>query len=154
MKMNEALLERIEKRMLWVNELAAGTVCGDLQLRLDGYDPVREEFIILGKTAPYMRNVIDTLHGGSVAVLADQAMGCIANCLFTDDNHAPTSQLSLNFHRPMTAGEDVLAKVRIVNTSRRQIHLSCEIYQQKAPDKLCASATAIFFRNGKEEPHA
>lgn len=146
MEMNEALLQRIESRMCWVNELAAGTVCGDLQLRLDGYDPVHQQFRILGRTQAYMRNVIDTLHGGCAAILADQAMGCIANCLFTDDNHAPTGQMSLNFHRPMMAGEEVLVLVRIVNISRRQIHLSSEIYQRKAPDKLCVSASAVFFR--------
>lgn len=146
MEMNDSLIRRIESRMQWVNELAAGTVCGDLQLALQCYDEERREFVITGKTEDYMRNVIQTLHGGSVAILADQAMGCVANCLFTDDNHAPTSQLTVNFHRPMTAGEHVIVRVCIVNTSRRQIHLSSEIFETKAPDKLCASASAIFFR--------
>ena len=146
MEMTQALIQRIESRMQWVNELAKGTVCGDLQLSLQNYDDQKQEFIIIGKTEAYMRNVIQTLHGGSVAILADQAMGCVANCLFTDDNHAPTSQLTVNFHRPMTAGEDVQVRVRIVNTSRRQIHLSCEIYEMKALDKLCASSSAVFFR--------
>ena len=147
MEMTQELIQRVHNRMQWVNELAAGTVCGDLQLKLMDYDARQGIFTIEGKTEPYMRNVIHTLHGGSVAILADQAMGCIANCLFTDDNHAPTSQLTVNFHRPMTAGEGVLVQVRIVNTSRRQIHLQCQIFEAKAPDKLCASATAVFFRN-------
>ena len=150
MEMTQELIQRVHNRMQWVNELAAGTVCGDLQLKLMDYDARQGIFTIEGKTEPYMRNVIHTFHGGCTALVADQAMGSVANSMFSEDGHAPTSQLCLNFHRPMTAGEDLLVWVRIVNYSRRQIHLSAEIYRKAAPDKLCVSATSVFFRTGKE----
>lgn len=143
-------LQHLAKRVAWVNEAAAGAVCGDLRMELLEGNTDRGEYLFLCHTTQGMRNVIGTLHGGSAAVVADQAMGSVANSMFAEDGHAPTSQLSLNFHRPMTPGEDLLVRVRIVNASRRQIHLGAEIYASKAPDKLCVSASAVFFRTGKE----
>lgn len=143
-------MEYLAKRVAWVNEAAAGAVCGDLRMEVLEGDADRGEYLFLCRTTETMRNVIHTLHGGSAAIVADQAMGSVANSMFTEDGHAPTSQLTLNFHRPMTAGEDLLVRVKIVNASRRQIHLLSEIYARKAPDKLCVSASAVFFRTGKE----
>ncbi len=143
-------LEYLAKRVEWVNEAAAGTVCGDLKMRVLDANAGRGEYLFACRTTGVMRNVIHTLHGGSAAIVADQAMGSVANSMFSEDGHAPTSQLSLNFHRPMKAGEELLVRVRIVNYSRRQIHLNAEIYRKEAPDKLCVSASSVFFRTGKE----
>lgn len=138
--------ERMKSRLQWINSTAADTVGGALHMELVRCDPEKGEYMLLSHTTEWMRNVIGTLHGGSAAVMVDQAMGCVANCLFEDRTHAPTSQLQLHFHRPMMAGEDFLVAVRVVNVSRRMIHTSAEVFAKKAPDKLCVSATAVFFR--------
>ncbi len=143
-------MEHIRRRVAWVNEAAAGAVCGDLRMEVLSGDENRGEYLFLCHTTPVMRNVIHTLHGGSVALVADQAMGSVANSMFQEDGHAPTSQLSVNFHRPMSAGDDLNVRVQIINASKRLIHLSCEICRTEAPDKLCATAQSIFFRTGKE----
>lgn len=143
-------LEHLRKRVAWVNEAARGAVCGDLGMELQHGDPDTGVYVFACRTTQQMRNVIHTLHGGCAAVVADQAMGSVANSMFAEDGHAPTSQLCLNFHRPIAPGEDLLVKVTVVNTSRRQIHLSCEICRQSAPEKLCVSASSVFFRTGKE----
>ena len=143
-------LQHLRERVAWVNEAAAGAVCGDLRMALLEGDTDRGAYLFRCRTTEAMRNVIGTFHGGCAAVVADQAMGSVANSMFAEDGHAPTSQLCLNFHRPMTAGEDLLVRVRVVNASRRQIHLSAEIFRSSAPEKLCVSATAVFFRTGKE----
>lgn len=143
-------MEHLVKRVAWVNKAAAGAVCGDLCMEVLEGDPERGEYLFRCRTTEAMRNVIHTLHGGSAAIVADQAMGSVANSMFAEDGHAPTSQLTLNFHRPLFAGEDLLVRVVVVNASRRQIHLRSEIYARKAPDKLCVSACAVFFRTGKE----
>lgn len=143
-------MEHLAKRVAWVNEAAAGAVCGDLRMELLEGDTEKGEYLFLCHTTEAMRNVIHTLHGGSAAIVVDQAMGSVANSMFAEDGHAPTSQLTLNFHRPMFAGEDLLVRVKVVNASRRQIHLGSEVYAGKAPEKLCVSASAVFFRTGKE----
>ncbi len=142
--------EHIRQRAEWVNTAAAGTVCGDLGTTLLEGSESTGTYLFLCHTNDSMRNVIGTFHGGSAAIVADQCMGMVANSMFQEDGHAPTSQLCVNFHRPLTAGEDLLVSVQIVNASRRQIHLRCELFRKSAPDKLCVSATAVFFRTGKE----
>ena len=148
MENNYPALQHIRRRAQWVNEAAAGAVCGDLGMELLEGSQERGEYLFRCRTTEAMRNVIHTLHGGCAALIADQAMGTVANSMFQEDGHAPTSQLCLNFHRPLTAGEELLVRVRIVNVSRRQIHLSAEIFRSAAPDKLCVSASSIFFRTG------
>jgi uncharacterized protein (TIGR00369 family) len=143
-------LDHVRNRVSWVNEAAAGAVCGDLRMEVLGGDESRGEYLFLCHTTPAMRNVIHTLHGGSAAIVVDQAMGSVANSMFLEDGHAPTSQLSLNFHRPMTAGDNLIVRVQIVNASKRLIHLTAEVCRQNAPDKLCVTASSIFFRTGKE----
>lgn len=143
-------LEHLARRVAWVNEAAAGAICGDLRMELLDGDEERGEYRFLCHTTESMRNVIHTLHGGSAAIVVDQAMGSVANSMFREDGHAPTSQLSLNFHRPMTAGDDLLVRVKVVNASKRLIHLTSEVSRLEAPDKLCVTASAIFFRTGKE----
>lgn len=148
MENNNPSFSHIQNRVNWVNTAAAGTVCGDLGLQLLEAWPERGEYLFLSHTNERMRNVIHTFHGGCAALVADQAMGIVANSTFSEDGHAPTSQLCVNFHRPMIAGEDLRVFVRIVNISRRQIHMSAEIYRVSEPEKLCASASSVFFRTG------
>lgn len=144
-------MEQLKKRVAWVNEAAAGTVCGELKMQVLSGDTASGEYLFLCRTTEPMRNVIHTLHGGSAAIVADQAMGSVANSMFCEDGHAPTSQLTLNFHRPLFAGDELLVKVIILNASRSLIHLTSEIYAKIAPQKLCVSASAVFFRTGKEK---
>lgn len=142
--------ERIENRLEWIHEVGGDTIGGAFRLQLQSGDNGKLEYIFLARTEDWMRNVIGTLHGGSCAALADQAMGCVANCLFADETHAPTSQLQLNFHRPLFAGEEMLVTVRTINISRSMLHMAAEIYAAKDPEKLCVSSSAIFFR-GKQK---
>lgn len=138
--------ERMVSRLQWINRTAGDTVGGALNMELIDCNTEKGEYLFHSHTVDWMRNVIGTLHGGSAAVMVDQAMGCVANCLFEDRTHSPTSQLQLYFHRPMLAGEDFLVAVRVVNVSRKLIHTSAEVFAKNAPEKLCVSATAVFFR--------
>ena len=147
----KTVAERIRNRMGWIQDSAKDTVGGALELELLRWQEETGEYVFRSATTDWMRNVIGTLHGGSCAIMVDQAMGCVANCLYEDEAHAPTSQLQLNFHRPMLAGEYFLIKVRLVSVSRSMIHLSAEVYAEIAPDKICASASSIFFRGNKKD---
>lgn len=141
--------ERIRNRLVWIHEVGGDTIGGAFRLQLIESDETIGTFTFVARTDPWMRNVIGTLHGGSCAALADQAMGCVANCLFANEPHAPTSQLQLNFHRPLMAGEQLMVMVRIVNVSRSMIHLSAVITRKIAPEKPCVSSSSVFFRTSK-----
>lgn len=143
--------ERIANRLEWIHAVGGDTIGGAFRLQLTNSDEAAGCYTFLAKTEAWMRNVIGTFHGGSAAALCDQAMGCVANCLFTDETHAPTSQLQLNFHRPLFAGDDMLVTVQVTNISRSMIHLSAQVVAAKTPGKLCVSATGVFFRGKKQK---
>ena len=149
--LGNSVAERICNRIEWIQNSAADTVGGALKLQLIHWQEETGEYVFRAATTDWMRNVIGTLHGGSCSIMVDQAMGCVANCLYEEETHAPTAQLQLNFHRPMLAGETFLIKVRLVSISRSMVHLSAEVYAEKAPEKLCASASSIFFRGNKKD---
>lgn len=143
--------ERISNRLDWIHAVGGDTIGGAFHLQLLDSNEAAGSYTFLAKTEDWMRNVIGTFHGGSAAALCDQAMGCVANCLFSDETQAPTSQLQLNFHRPLFAGDDMTVTVQVTNVSRSMIHLSARTAAAKAPDKLCVSATAMFFRGQKQK---
>lgn len=146
----ETISERIVNRMEWIQRAGDGTIGGAFRLQLQSGNDEAKEYTFLARTEDWMRNVIGTLHGGSCAALADQAMGCVANCLLENETHAPTSQLQINFHRPLFAGDSMLVIVRVVNISRSMLHMAAEIYAVKDPERLCVSSSAIFFRGKKQ----
>ena len=143
--------ERIRDRLNWIHDTAGDTIGGAFRLELIDCDDQALCYTFHATTLPWMRNVIGTLHGGSCAALADQAMGCVANCLFADEPHAPTTQLQLNFHRPLYAGDKICVSVRAVNASHSMLHMAAELYNIEALNKLCVSSSAIFFRNRNKE---
>lgn len=143
--------ERIRSRLDWINSTAGDTVGGALKMELLQADDQHYAYLLRAQTTDWMRNVIGSLHGGSCAVMVDQAMGCVANCIVTDGVHAPTSQLQLNFHRPMISGERFLVQVQVTNVSRSMIHLTAAVFAEKEPDKLCVSSSSVFFRGRKKE---
>ena len=147
----ETISERIVNRMEWIQRAGDGTIGGAFRLQLQSGNDEAKEYTFLARTEDWMRNVIGTLHGGSCAALADQAMGCVANCLLENEAHAPTSQLQINFHRPLFAGDSMLVIVRVVNISRSMLHMAAEIYAVKDPERLCVSSSAIFFRGNKNK---
>lgn len=143
--------ERIENRLDWIHAVGGDTIGGAFRLQLTDSDETAGRYTFLARTEDWMRNVIGTLHGGSCAALCDQAMGCVANCLFTDETHAPTSQLQLNFHRPLHAGDDITVTVQVMNVSRSLIHLTAQAAVAQTPEKLYVSASAVFFRGKKTQ---
>jgi len=147
----DTVSQRIENRLEWIHRVGGDSIGGAFRLALRHHDDQTHTYTFLARTENWMRNVIGTLHGGSCAALADQAMGSVANCLFEDETHAPTSQLQLNFHRPLFAGSDLVVTVRVVNISRSMLHLTAEIYDARNADKLCVSSSAIFFRGNKNQ---
>jgi acyl-coenzyme A thioesterase PaaI-like protein len=78
----KAVAERIRNRMGWIQDNAKDTVGGALQLQLLHWQQETGEYVFRSATTDWMRNVIGTLHGGSCAIMVDQAMGCVANCLY------------------------------------------------------------------------
>lgn len=97
------------------------------------------------QTFPWMCNYAGTLHGGMCATVVDQAMGFVSNARKGGNALVPTVQLNVNYHRPLIPGEQVLLRVRVVSETKTLLTLSCEAANASCPEKLCLSATGLYF---------
>ena len=138
----------IEQLQYWLNRLheVAPDSAGDiLGLEVLDYNEQTKEFLMRGRTQSWMRNAHGTLHGGMCATMADQAMGSVACCYKRGEGILPAIELSVNYHRPLIPGENVLLKVRMMSATRTLIHVCAELYRESQPEKLCSTAYATYF---------
>ena len=144
-QIKEALRERIRE----LHRIAPGSIGDQMQYEvLDGEEGV---YKMRCRTFDWMRNGPGTLHGGMCATIVDQAMGFVAYCAKPGAGIAPTVQLQVEYHRPICPGETVLVDVRLVSATRSLMHLSANVYRENEPDKLCLSATSVFFYKPEEK---
>ena len=136
---------KIRARLAAIHELAPGSIGAQMNYSLIGCDQEKQEYTLLCHTFDWMRNIPGTLHGGMCATVVDQAMGFIAYCLKSDDGTAPTVQMSVDYHRPLIPGEDVIVRVRVVAVTRSLMRLSAEAFQASSPARVCLTSTATYF---------
>ncbi|MBP3478208.1 MAG: PaaI family thioesterase [Oscillospiraceae bacterium] len=138
-------------RLTQLHTAAPGSIGDVLQLELVDFDADAGVYDLRCKTMDWMRNIAGTLHGGMCATLVDQAMGCVAYCAKPGEGAAPTIEMSVSYHRPLIPGEDVLIRVQLVSVSRSLMHLRSAAYLISQPDKLCISASGVYFYKSAEE---
>ena len=143
--MEISLEEKVRARVAALKTLAPGSIGTQMDYQVLGYQEESKEFTMLCHTFDWMRNGFGALHGGMCATVVDQAMGFVAHCCKMDDGTAPTVQLSVDYHRPLVPGEDVLVKVKIISVSRNLMRFTAEAYRAAEPDKLCLTGSSIFF---------
>jgi uncharacterized protein (TIGR00369 family) len=139
------MLEELMKWLSRLHEVAPGSVGDRLELEALEYDDTKKEFVLRCPTKSWMRNAHGTLHGGVCATIADQAMGSVACCYKRGEGILPAIELSLNYHRPLMTGENVLIRVRPMSVTRTLIHVQSELYLESQPEKLCTSARGTYF---------
>lgn len=145
------LEQELKLRLGQLHSAVPGSIGDMLQLELTAADPAAGIYDLRCKTMDWMRNIAGTLHGGMCATLVDQAMGCVAYCAKPGEGAAPTVEMNVSYHRPLIPGEDVLIRVQLVSVTRNLMHLRSEAYCAAQPDKLCISATGVYFYKSAEE---
>lgn len=135
----------LRRRIAQLSELAPNSIGDILHFALLECDPEAGDYLLSCRTEDWMRNAAGTLHGGLCATILDQAMGFIPYCLRTETGITPTVQLSVNYHRPLIPGQEVLVKVHVVSVTKSLITLSAEAWQKENPQKLCLSGTGLYF---------
>lgn len=141
----------LQARIALVSREAPGSIGDLMDYRVLGWDREKQEATMTCKTLPWMRNFAGTLHGGLCATVVDQAMGFVSNALRGGHAVVPTVQLSVNYHRPLTPGKQVLVKVRVESATRRFLTLTAQASQSDAPEKLCLSATGLYYTTSQEQ---
>ena len=143
--MEISLEEKVRARIAELSVIAPDSIGAQMCYEVLHFDPVQKEITMRCRTFGWMRNGFGSLHGGMCATVVDQAMGFVAHCCKMDDGTAPTVQLSVDYHRPLVPGEDVLVKVKVISVSRNLMRFTSEAYQASNPDKLCMTGSSIFF---------
>ena len=128
-----------------VHRKAPGTIGDLLEFRVLSEDREKGEYTLQCRTKEWMRNVIGTLHGGMGATIIDQAMGFVAYSYMTGPGTAPTIQMQLNYHRPLTPGEDVIVRVRVISVTRTLVTMTTEAMLASDPETICVTASATFY---------
>ena len=141
--------EEMEQRLAyWIQQLheRAPESIGDLlRFRVGPCNPEAGEYSFLASTQGWMKNAFGSLHGGIITTILDQGMGMLATCLMEGTAITPTVQMNVIYHRPLIPGDNVLLKVHVETMTRTLIHIRAEAMKETQPDKLCVSATGIFF---------
>lgn len=139
------LAQEIRLRILELRDIAPGSIGDLMNYRLVDCHEENGTCVLECDTFPWMRNGPGTLHGGMCATIVDQAMGFVAYCIKPGEGIAPTVQMQIAYHRPIIPGQSVRVAVRIVSVTKTLMHLSAEVFQTSAPEKLCLSATGIYY---------
>lgn len=135
----------LRRRIAYMSEAVPGSIGDIMRYELLECDPEKGDYVMSCRTEEWMRNVSGTLHGGLCATVLDQAMGFVANCLKPGEGTAPTVQLSVNYHRPLIPGTEILVKVHVVSLTKSLMSLSAEAGEKEHPGKLCLSGTGLYF---------
>lgn len=137
--------EQVRCRIQQLHSASPDSIGDILNFELLECDTARAEFVFRCKTAPWMRNVYGTLHGGICSTVLDQAMGYVAYCVKPGEGIAPTIELQTYFHRALVPGRAIIVKVTITSITRTLIHLRAEAYAEEDPEALAISGSAIYF---------
>ena len=141
--------EEMEQRLSgWIqrlHEYAPETIGDLLHFRVGPCNPAAGEYSFLVSTADWMRNAFGSLHGAVINTILDQGMGMLATCLMEGTAITPTVQMNVTYHRPFQPGDEVLLKIYVETITRTLIHMRAEAVKQAQPDRLCVSATGMFF---------
>ena len=135
--------EKVRIRIAQAESSAPGSIAEMLSFQFVSCED--DEIVMTCQTMPWMRNPAGTLHGGLGATILDQAMGFVAYCLMEVEGTAPAVHLSVDYHRPLHPGEQVIVQVHVVSVTRSLTKLTAEAVQASCPEKICLSGSGVYF---------
>ena len=142
---DEQMLSAVRGRIRQLHEYAPDSIGDRMNYQLLSCTGGGREYLFQCQTFDWMRNAPGTLHGGMCATVVDQAMGFIAYCIKPGEGIAPTVQMQVEYHCPLIPGKEGLVRVQVVSAGKTLMHLSAQAYQADQPDRLCLSATGLYF---------
>lgn len=129
----------------------ADTIGDYLNLEMTSCEPETGVFTMRCHTTKWMCNFNGTIHGGMCATIVDQAMGVVVHCAKPGKGTCPTVEMNVSYHRPLLPDEDVNIVIKLRSLGKQLIHTASEVYRACEPEKLCLSATAVYFFKSAEE---
>ncbi|MBL8176338.1 MAG: PaaI family thioesterase [Bryobacterales bacterium] len=110
------------------------------ELRLDGVT-------IECPLEPFYFNPDQTLHGGLIATVADEAVWCALEHVLQQSRHSTTVELKVNYLRPAMNTAVLRARTTLVKTGRTLVVGTVELSDERGT--LCAIATVTYMLLGE-----
>ena len=146
---NELSPEEVRQRLsFWLSELhrLAPDSIGDLlRFQVASCKPEAGEYCFRVSTKDWMKNAFGSLHGGIIGTIVDQGMGMLATCMMGGKALTPTVQMNITYQHPLMPRDPVLLQIRVEAVTRTLLYLRSEARNADHPDKLCATASGVFY---------
>lgn len=115
-----------------------------LGTRLDVLEPGRVEMSL--PLRPELLQQHGFVHGGAISYLADNALTYAGGSLLGD---AVTSEFKINYLRPASDGDRLLAIATALKGGKTQAVCRCDVYLVRGDDRqLCAAAQGTIHKLG------
>lgn len=102
------------------------------------------ELVLRFHTRDWMLNSHGVMQGGVLSIAMDMGMGTLARFI-RHQNYSVTMQMSVDFMRPVQAGEDILVRARLEKGGKRVLFLTSEAWPEAAGEEQAAARiTALF----------
>ena len=145
----ELSAEEAQQRLsFWIAELhrRSPDSIGDLlHFRVASCRPEAGEYCFRVSTEDWMKNAFGNLHGGIISTIVDQGMGMLATCMMGGKANTPTVQMNITYQHPLMPGDPVLLNIHVEAVTRTLLYLRSEVRSAEHPDKLCATASGVFY---------
>lgn len=137
--------QRLHYWLKLLHEHAPDSIGEMLRFEIGTCDEAAGCYTLYASTEPWMKNAFGTLHGGIISTALDQGMGMVASCMMDGTAVTPTVEMNTTFHHALVPGRRMCLNIHVVARTRTMLHLRAEVMDAAEPEKLCASATAIFY---------
>ncbi|MGE0333451.1 MAG: PaaI family thioesterase [Ramlibacter sp.] len=115
-----------------------------LGAQLDAFEPGLAQLSL--PVAPQLLQQNGFVHGGVLAYLADNALTYAGGSVL---GGVLTSEFKINYLRPATQAERLVAVATVVGSGKTQAVCRCDVYLQNGDDrKLCAAAQGTIRKTG------
>jgi uncharacterized protein (TIGR00369 family) len=107
-----------------------------LQARLDRLEPGSAELSV--PMQPQLLQQHDFVHGGVLSYLADNALTFAGGSVL---GNVVTSEFKINYLRPATSGERLVAVATVLSSGKTQAVCRCDVFREAGVERvLCAAA--------------
>ena len=141
-------MERAEVTVDEVNEFADAQLPFFVQFGMRCESVAPDEAVVRWTFDRRWTRPVDFVSGPVMMALADAA---VYFATFTRGGIVPlalTNELKTTFLRPAVSGSDVLCRARILKRGRKVLYGVGDVFEEQAPDRLVAQATATYVVGG------
>ncbi|MDD3165751.1 MAG: PaaI family thioesterase [Oscillospiraceae bacterium] len=103
----------------------------------------RKEITVRYRIAPWMINVIGTVHGGIYASFLDDVMGMNAS-YWAGAPGTPTISMNINYLRPAKPGDSLLLQSHLASIGHHMIHVTASCCRETEPNRVLMTASGVY----------